>query len=71
MTYKPPFDLTPVILRYSQEILRELGVLAGSKLDIVPVKLRKLNSIKTIQASLAIEGNTHRIAPIQDKARLQ
>ncbi len=58
MTYKPPFDLTPVILRYSQEISRGLGVLAGSKLDVVPVKLRKLNSIKTIQASLAIEGNT-------------
>ena len=58
MTYKPPFHLTPAILKRSQEIFRELGILAGSKLDISPIKLRKLNNIKTIQASLAIEGNT-------------
>jgi len=58
MTYKPPFDITPTILKLSQNIFRELGALSGSKLDITPIKLRKVNSIRTIQASLSIEGNT-------------
>jgi Fic family protein len=35
-----------------------LGLLAGQKIDLIPVKLRRANNIKTIQASLAIEGNT-------------
>ena len=58
MKYTPPFKITPLILQKSQDISRELGVLSGAKIDHAPLKLRRINSIKTIQSSLAIEGNT-------------
>lgn len=54
----PPFDITADILSLSQRISRELGEISGSKKENVAVILRRINSIKTIQASLAIEGNT-------------
>lgn len=54
----PPFKITPLILQKSQDISRDLGVLSGAKIDHAPLKLRRINSIKTIQSSLAIEGNT-------------
>jgi Fic family protein len=54
----PPFEITSDILTLSQRISRELGHISGSKKENVPVILRRINSIKTIQASLAIEGNT-------------
>jgi Fic family protein len=58
MDQKPPFHITPLILAKSQEIARQLGLLSGAKIDLTPVQLRRINNIKTIQASLAIEGNT-------------
>ncbi|MGH7249686.1 MAG: Fic family protein [Minisyncoccia bacterium] len=58
MTKLPPFDITAEILALSQRISRELGKITGSKKDNAAVILRRINSIKTIQASLAIEGNT-------------
>jgi len=58
MAKYPPFDITADILTLSQRISRELGQISGSKKENVPVILRRINSIKTIQASLAIEGNT-------------
>jgi Fic family protein len=58
MTYTPPYTITPLILTLSQNIARELGALSGVQWDRVPVKLRRANTIKTIHASLAIEGNT-------------
>lgn len=57
MTYTPPFSITPRILSLSQSISHAFGVLEGEKLDVEPVKLRRENNIKTIQSSLAIEGN--------------
>jgi len=54
----PPFQITSYILTKSQEISRELGILSGSQLRVIPVQLRRENRIKTIQSSLAIEGNT-------------
>lgn len=54
----PPFDITAEILTLSQKIARELGLISGSKKQNIPIILRKISSIKTIQASLAIEGNT-------------
>ncbi len=54
----PPFKITADILTLSQQISRELGRISGSKKENVAVILRRINSIKTIQASLAIEGNT-------------
>lgn len=58
MTYRPTFSLTPPILSLLQNISHTLGYLEGEKLDFSPNKLRRENNIKTIQSSLAIEGNT-------------
>ena len=66
MTYRPPFEITPLIFKISQDISKALGLLAGIKIDITPIKLRRINSIKTIQASLAIEGNTLNIDQVTD-----
>ena len=57
-THSPPFQITPLILKLSQDISRELGTISGAKLDLAPVELRRKNYIRTIQASLEIEGNT-------------
>src|SRR5580658_1792982 len=58
MTKKPLFSITPEILSLAQNISWELGKLSGSKLIGPTVVLRRINNIRTIQASLAIEGNT-------------
>lgn len=55
---KPPFQLTQKMLHSISEISAELGKMEGSKLVSPGPKLRKQNRIKTIQATLAIEGNT-------------
>jgi len=54
----PPFTVTNRILQLSQDISYELGILSGAKIYPVPIALRRKNKIKTIQSSLAIEGNT-------------
>ena len=55
---KPPYEITNNILKYYGEITEALGT-AKSLLLIKPeAKLRKENRIRTIYASLAIEGNT-------------
>jgi Fic family protein len=54
----PPYHITPGILHSIEQIGEALGYLrVGSDSAIVPV-LPRGNRIKTIQASLAIEGNT-------------
>jgi hypothetical protein len=58
MKKEPPFKITNRILELLQDISHELGILAGAKLDLAPITLRRNNQIKTIQSSLAIEGNT-------------
>jgi Fic family protein len=58
MMQKPPYRLTPLILRRCQDIAQALGLLIGTKIDLPPLQLRRANNIKTIQASLAIEGNS-------------
>jgi len=58
MTYKPPFQITPLILKKSQDVARELGIIVGRKIGEIPLKLRRFQNIKSIQASLSIEGNT-------------
>lgn len=58
MSYKnPPFDLTPFMAEKCRQIAYILGLLEGAKLVPNPIKLRKESQIKTIQSSLAIEGN--------------
>jgi Fic family protein len=66
MTYKPPFRITPLILKYSQDIARGLGIIVGRKLAEIPLSLRKTLNITTIQASLSIEGNTLSIDQVTD-----
>jgi len=58
MSYVPPFNITSLILNLVKDISHALGRLSGEKLDITPIKLRRMHNIQTIQASLAIEGNT-------------
>ena len=56
--YTPPYRITPGILHSIEQIGEALGNLrAVSDSAVVPV-LRRGNRIKTIQASLAIEGNS-------------
>src|SRR4051812_18493033 len=55
---KPPFTLTPKILNSVSEISRLLGRYEGLNTDVPQPKLRRQNQIRTIQGSLAIEGNS-------------
>jgi len=56
--YTPPYRITPSILHGIEQIGEALGHLrANSDSASVPI-LRRGNRIKTIQASLAIEGNS-------------
>lgn len=57
--HRPPFQITPLILSLSNQIQEILGELkAYSNQSVTSIKLRKQNKIKTIQYSLAIEGNS-------------
>lgn len=56
--YKPPYQITPKILKLIAEIQEHLGELKYYSVKKPNVKLRKENKIKTIHHSLAIEGNT-------------
>jgi Fic family protein len=58
MTYQPPFTITNNILKLCQSVSKALGFLEGTKILTPSVQLRKDNQIKTIQSSLAIEGNS-------------
>ena len=56
--YEPPFTITPAILSLVEQIGECIGLLKADN-DVVTVpELRRGNRLKTIQASLAIEGNT-------------
>ena len=56
--YQPPFTITSTILSLVEQIGEYIGLLrAGGDVVTMP-ELRRGNRIKTIQASLAIEGNT-------------
>lgn len=55
---KPPFSITPEILRTVGEIERLIGRIEGIEQPKPQPHLRKANRVRTIQGSLAIEGNT-------------
>ena len=58
MSYQPPYTITPAIVLLIGEISEKLGrlsVLAQQESDL---RLRRINRIRTITGSLAIEGNT-------------
>lgn len=55
---KPPYDITPKILKFISIISEKLGEINANFLDKPSPTLRKQNKIKTIYSSLKIEGNT-------------
>lgn len=56
--YEPPFHITPNILRLVASVVEKVGEAKALHLELPPIQLRKKNRIRSIQASLAIEGNT-------------
>jgi len=55
---KPPYDITPKILKLVTSISEKIGEINANLLDKPSPLLRKQNRIKTIHNSLKIEGNT-------------
>jgi len=55
---KPPYDITPEILKLLTRISEKLGEAKALYMDKPSPTLRKRNKIKTIHSSLKIEGNT-------------
>jgi Fic family protein len=67
------YEGTPQIINLSAEIGRLLGVVDATHLRKPPTELRKKNKVKTIRASLAIEGNTlseEQVTAILDNKRV-
>jgi Fic family protein len=58
LSMKPPYDITPTILKQITAIAEKLGEVNASYLNKQKPQLRKENRIKTIHSSLQIEGNT-------------
>ena len=56
--YKPPFTLNNKILSQVAEISEVVGRLSVAFEQEQTIKLRRINRMRTIQGSLAIEGNT-------------
>ncbi len=56
-TYQPPHSITPTIIHLIANISEALGRLSVLE-DEKNLRLRRANRIRTIQGSLAIEGNT-------------
>jgi Fic family protein len=55
---KPPYEITPEILKYITSISEKIGEVNAKYLIKANPTLRKQNQIKTIHSSLRIEGNT-------------
>lgn len=55
---KPPYDITPKILKLITSTSEKLGEINATYLSKQSPQLRKQNRIKTIHSSLQIEGNT-------------
>ncbi|MDP2799529.1 MAG: Fic family protein, partial [Deltaproteobacteria bacterium] len=57
-TYRPPYTLTPAILNLVAKISETVGRLSALTDAAKALRLRRINRIRTIRGSLAIEGNT-------------
>jgi Fic family protein len=55
---KPPYDISPKILKLISAISEKIGEVNANYLTRQSPQLRKKNRIKTIHSSLQIEGNT-------------
>jgi len=58
MKYQPPYTITPEILNRVAEISEAIGRLTVLTTQAGGLRLRRINRIRTIRGSLAIEGNT-------------
>jgi Fic family protein len=58
VSMKPPYDITPKILKLISLISEKIGEVNANYLSKQSPQLRKQNRIKTIHSSLQIEGNT-------------
>lgn len=58
MKYQPPYTITSKIIHLIAQISENIGRLAVLEEIQDSLRLRKVNRIRTIQGSLAIEGNT-------------
>jgi Fic family protein len=56
--YAPIFQITPQILEVCGNIMRQVGFLEHNQLTVAQPTLRRLNHIRTVQSTLAIEGNS-------------
>ena len=64
--YRPPFDITDEMLGKISEIMEDLGELRAVRdLDKLP-RLRKVNRIKSIHSTLAIEDNSLSMGQVTD-----
>jgi len=63
---KPPYEITDKILSLVASIAEKIGEINAAHLQKPPTELRKKNRIKTIQASLEIEGNRLTVEQITD-----
>jgi Fic family protein len=70
---KPPYEITNRILQLLTAISEQLGEVSAHHLHKPSPELRRRNRVKTIKASLEIEGNTlseDQITAIIDKKRI-
>jgi len=58
MKYQPPYTITPEILNRVAAISEAIGRLTVLTDQARALRLRRINRIRTIHSSLAIEGNT-------------
>ncbi|HWL89014.1 MAG TPA: Fic family protein [Polyangiaceae bacterium] len=71
--YRPPFQVTPDALAASLEITRLIGRYEGLFSPPPQPKLRRQNAIRTVVATVAIEGNTltaDQVTAILEKKRV-
>jgi len=58
MSYQPPFTITPRIIDLIGQISEGVGRLSVNSEGEQALRLRRINRVRTIHSSLAIEGNT-------------
>lgn len=58
MSYQPPYTITLSIVSLVADISERMGYLSALESESRTLYLRRINRIRTIQGSLAIEGNT-------------
>lgn len=58
MPATPPFTLTPAVLDLCTRIGEQVGRLSALEQSTQSLRLRRINRIRTVHGSLAIEGNT-------------